>query len=238
MPADGHLPEGNPAHGKISNGLTAGTLVDRTIEFVLTELSKWRDTSNRPAEESEEKLNAQLCKYLEVKARHSLKMVFFHHEEKQTGTRRVDLSASPTEDRFVGTMFHTIYDPFLVFEGKRLPPPKNNGREQEYVTGGDARSGGIQRFKLGLHGAKHEVAVMIGYIQADTPEEWKKRINGWIHQLQGALQSDGTKWSSNDQLSGFLEDSGKRISISLSKHLRSGNVLGPTISIHHLWVRM
>jgi hypothetical protein len=239
MSAENHLPEGNPARGKITNGLAAGTLIERTIEFVLAELPNWRDTPNRPSEESEERLNAQLCKHLEVTARHSLRMVFFHHEEKQTGTRRVDFSASPTEDRFVGATFHTIYDPFLVLEGKRLPPPKNGSREREYVTGGDAKTGGIQRFKLGLHGAKHEIAVVIGYVQADTPAEWNRRINGWIRELEGALQSDGTKWSSIDRLSDFVEIKGKRIATSLSKHLRSGDVvISPNISIHHLWVRM
>jgi hypothetical protein len=204
----------------------------------MAELPNWRDTPNRPVEESEERLNAQLCKHLEVTARHSLRMVFFHHEEKQTGTRRVDFSASPTEKGFVGTMFHTIYDPFLVLEGKRLPPPKNGGREREYVTGGDAKSGGIQRFKLGLHGAKHEIAVMIGYVQADTPAEWNARINSWIRELEDTVQSDGTKWSSTDRLSGFAENNGKRVATSLSKHLRSGDVFSPNISIHHLWLRM
>jgi hypothetical protein len=239
MPAEIHLPEGNPARGKITNGLAAGTLIERTIEFVLAELPNWRDTPNRPAEESEERLNAQLCKHLEVAARHSLRMVFFHHEEKQTGTRRVDLSASPTEDRFVGATFHTIYDPFLVLEGKRLPPPKNgSGREREYVTGGEAKSGGIQRFKLGLHGAKHEVAVIIGYIQESAPANWNEQINNWIRELEGALQPDGTKWSSIDRLSDFVENNRKRIATSLSKHLRCGEIISPNILIHHLWVQM
>ena len=239
MSAENHLPEGNPARGKITNGLAAGTLVERTIEFVLTELPSWRDAPNRPVEETEERLNAQLCKHLEVTARHSLRMVFFHHEEKQTGKRRVDFSASPTEGRFVGATFHTIYNPFLVFEGKRLPPPKNgSGREREYVTGGEATSGGIQRFKLGLHGAKHEIAVIIGYVQDDTPTTWASRINGWIRELEGALQSDGTKWSSIDRLSSFVEINGKRIATSISKHLRTGDVVSPNISIRHLWVQM
>jgi hypothetical protein len=239
MSADNHLPDGNPARGKITNGLAAGTLVERTIEFVLTELPGWRDDPNRPAEESEERLNAQLCKYLQVAARHSLKMVFFQHEEKQTGIRRVDFSALPTETGFVGTSFHTIYDPFLVFEGKRLPPPKNGpNREREYVTGGDEKSSGIQRFKLGLHGAKHEVAVIIGYIQEDTPAEWYGRINGWIRELEGAIQSDGTKWSSIDRLSDFVENNRKRIATSLSKHLRSDEIISSNILIHNLWVQM
>lgn len=239
MPSENHLPEGNPARGKITTGLAAGTLLERTIEFVLGELPNWRDTPNRPYEESEERLNAQLCKHLEVRARHSLRMVFFHHEEKQTGTRRVDFSASPTENGFVGTTFHTIYDPFLVFEGKRLPPPKNGSvREREYVTGGEAKSGGIQRFKLGLHGAKHEVAVIVGYIQAGAFVEWSRRINGWIRELEGVLQSDGTKWSSADRLSNFSVNKKSFTATSFSQHSRIGEVVNPEIFIHHLWVSM
>jgi hypothetical protein len=239
MSAEIHLPEGTPARGTITTGLAAGTLVERTIEFVLTELPSWRDHPDRPVEESEERLNAQLCKYLQVAARHSLKMVFFHHEEKQTGTRRIDFSASPTEGQFVGSTFHSIFDPFLVFEGKRLPPPRSHpSREREYVTGGEKISGGIQRFKLGLHGSKYEIAVMIGYIQDKTPTEWIKRINGWIRELEGSLGLDGTQWSSVDQLSCFAENKRRRVATSFSKHNRSGDTVSSNISIHHLWVRL
>jgi hypothetical protein len=234
-----HLAEGNLGRGKITKGVAAGKLTERTIEFVLAELPKWRESPNRPAEESEERLNSQLCKHLDVTARHSLKMVFFHHEEKQTGPRRVDISASPTENGFVGGTFHTIYDPFLVFEGKRLPPPGNQpSRAREYVTGGELKSGVIQRFKLGLHGAKHEVAVMIGYVQKDTPAKWLGCINGWIQELEGSLGLDGTKWSSMDRLSDFVENKRERIASSFSKHARTGDIVSPNISIRHLWVRL
>ena len=39
-------------------------------------------------------------------------------------------------------------------EGKRLPTP-GSGREREYVASatGEKPGGGVQRFKLGLHGA-------------------------------------------------------------------------------------
>src|SRR5947199_34120 len=45
-------------------------------------------------------------------------------------------------------------DSFFSFEAKRLPTP-GTGREKEYVTGnGIKQSGGIERFKKGLHGSK------------------------------------------------------------------------------------
>ena len=233
------LPEESPASGKITSGLEANALVERTIEFVLNELPIWRDDPNREPEEAEERLNAQLCKFLEVAARRSLKMVFFHHEEKQTGTRRVDFSASPTEGQFVGTTFHTIYKPFLVFEGKRLPAPKGQPkREREYVTGGEETSGGIQRFRLGLHGAGQGVAVIVGYIQKGTPAEWFGQINVWIKQLENEQGADGLEWLSQDELLGFSENKSKHVSITNSSHARTGVVSSRKIHLKHLWVKL
>src|SRR5437879_2820115 len=92
-----------PSRGQITSGITSNTLVERTLEFVRGELPKWRDDPARPTEESEERLNAQLCKYLNVSSGRSFPMVHFHHEEKQTGIRRVDFSALPSEHQFVGS---------------------------------------------------------------------------------------------------------------------------------------
>jgi hypothetical protein len=147
--------------GRISEGPTT-TLVESTLQFVARELGPWRDDPDRPAEESEERLNAQLCKYLNVAASIRFPMVLFSHEERQTGTRRVDFAANPRDATFVGKTYRTIYDPFVVFEGKRLPAPSKS-REREYVSGGNDYSGGIQRFKRGLHGATVEDTAIVGY---------------------------------------------------------------------------
>lgn len=233
------LPDECPARGKITSGLEANTLTKRTVEFVLNELPKWRDDLNRQPEEAEERLNAQLCKFLEVAARRSLKMVFFHHEEKQTGIRRVDLSALPTSEMFIGSTFHTIYEPFLVFEGKRLPAPKGQpNREQEYVTGGKDASGGVQRFKLGLHGAKLELAVIIGYVQEGEIDEWVDKINSWITNLSTSASADGLKWAEGEKLRQFSEDVGRKIGSAFSAHPRIGSATTSAISLHHLLVKM
>ena len=108
-----------PGRGRISEGPTT-SLVDRTLEFVHSELAVWRDDSDRTPEEAEERLNAQLCKYLNVAASDRFPMVLFSHEEKQTGTRRVDIAAGLMAGMFVGKTYHSIYDAFLIFEGKRL----------------------------------------------------------------------------------------------------------------------
>jgi hypothetical protein len=228
---------GVPSGGRITKGLVRHTLIERTLKFVRSELPNWRDDPARPREESEERLNAQLCKYLNVTSRKKFPMVYFHHEEKQTADRRVDVSALPIDPQVFSSTLYSIYDPFLVFEGKRLPPPNNSKRTREYVTGGDAKSGGIQRFKLGLHGAKHETAALIGYIQKGELREWLKKINNWIRELEGTFAFEET-WNLDEQLADFHEKAAVGIADCSSSHSRIGDVVSNSVHIRHLWVKM
>lgn len=225
-----------PSRGRITSGISSNTLVEQTLEFVWCELAVWRDDPSRPPEEAEERLNAQLCKYLNAASRQRFPMVFFHHEEKQAETRRVDFSALPSECRFVGEIFHSIYDPFLVFEGKRLPAPSHD-REREYVTGGPKKSGGIQRFKLGLHGAKHQTAAIIGYIQEGQLIQWLDEINGWITALANLAAAGEDEWSASEQLTGFTEDAGKGVARCQSTHPRASGASTQQIHLWHMWIR-
>jgi hypothetical protein len=207
------------------------------LEFVFAELARWRDDPDRAPEEAEERLNAQLCKYLNVAASHRFPMVLFSHEEKQTGTRRVDVAALPISGGFIGQTYHTIYDPFLVFEGKRLPAPSLS-REREYVTGGTEKSGGIQRFKLALHGAQQKTAAIVGYVQTGDLEGWHSLINGWIRELASDTAAVDEKWSVDEQLADLAPDHVLHIASAWSLHRRSGAAISPEIRIRHLWVLM
>ena len=223
--------------GRLTHGPQAGALVERTLEFVRSELPIWRDRADRRPESAEEKLNAQLCKHLNSAARRDLPAVQFHHEEKQTKGRRVDISAGLSEGGFIGTTYHSIDEPFIVFEGKRLPSPGGKLREREYVTGGEARTGGMQRFKLALHGADVATAVMIGYIQKGTVSQWQERINRWIGDLADSLPLGEERWTREEQLEGFTPDQTLRIAIASSLHDRAGSFSG-TIRVMHYWVEM
>lgn len=231
------FPTSDPGRGRISEGPT-DTLIERTLEFVRTELAAWRDDPQRTLEEAEERLNAQLCKYLNVGAIGRFPMVHFHHEEKQTGIRRVDISALPNPGGFIGQTYHTIYDPFLVFEGKRLPAPAVS-REREYVTGGAGKSGGIQRFKLGLHGAKQDIAAMIGYVQARSLQDWHSTINQWIRDLANGMTSGGDeKWYMQEQLADLSANNASGVSRTSSSHERNGPAISSKIRIEHIWIKM
>jgi hypothetical protein len=230
------FPLKDPSRGRITQG-PATSLIERTLEFVFSELATWRDDPNRPPEDAEERLNAQLCKFLNVAASNRFPMVFFHHEEKQTGSRRVDISALSKSAIFLGLTYYSIYDPFLVIEGKRLPAPSTD-REREYVTGRTKKSGGIQRFKLALHGASQTRATVIGYVQSGNLREWLSKINQWIGDEAENKDISGEDWSLAEQLLGFNEDSCLRIANSTSEHARDNSAVSSRIQLRHFWVLM
>lgn len=219
------------SQGRITSGLASGTAVTKTLQFVRTQLPRWRDLPERPNVSGEEELNGQLCKFLNAAARReNFSMAFFHHEERQTGRRRVDLSALPPDPTVIEGRSYTILDPFLVLEGKRLPPPTKD-REREYVTGGQKTSGGIQRFKFGLHGASLSQAGMIGYVQQNSFNEWFTSINVWIAELAETSQ----EWSLDDGLDELRADSSERIATCTSYHERV-DADTQQIQLSHLWV--
>lgn len=222
--------------GEITLGIKPRTFQLTIINFVYQQLPFWRDNTNRPVEQSEDKLNLQLCKFLDSCAREDFPMVRFDHEEYQTDQRQVDLSASPVESMRLGAKLYTIYDPILVLESKRLPAPPSN-REKEYVTGSTPQkiSGGIQRFKLGLHGKEHDFVAMIGYVQDRSACHWHGKINGWILELVNNPIGDGCIWTANETLNPLEEDKTKGIASYRSNHSRT---IGDKIEIHHLWITM
>jgi hypothetical protein len=219
--------------GKITSGIVPGTIALKTLNFVKSQLPKWRDMSGRPLVVGEEELNGQLCKWLNVAARReNFAMAYFHHEERQGKKHRVDLSALPLEPQVIEGRSYNVLKPFLVLECKRLPAPRSD-REREYVTGKDKKSGGIQRFKLGLHGENLNYAGIIGYVQADTFDNWFKAINDWIMELAGG----SSEWSLDDRLAELSIDVLNRIASCESTHSR---VKAETtlVRLSHLWVGM
>jgi len=163
-------------------------------------------------------------------------MVRFSREEPQTGRRRVDVSAKPTAGFVIAGRAYSIYDAFLVIEGKRLPAP-SRGREREYVSSGKEITGGIQRFKLGLHGALLEHAVMVGYLQNEDAGFWFKAINGWIDDLCGT-SDDGCIWEVLDRLCSLTEMGDAGMSICRSTHTRLVHCVSGSIELEHAWIAM
>ncbi|HBG26748.1 MAG: hypothetical protein A2Y10_00790 [Planctomycetes bacterium GWF2_41_51] len=224
--------------GKITSGVKLQTFQLAIINFVFEQLPNWRDDPDRSDVDSEPLLNPQLSNFLDCKARDNSPMFHFCHEEPQAINRTVDMAAKTTENMLIEAKLYTKYDPVLVFECKRLPAPEIK-REKEYVSGKDPNkiSGGIQRFKLGHHGAKHDLAAMIGYVQDESFNHWQDKINEWILELVKNPIGDSCNWNPTEILNMAKEDTSIGAVHYLSTHKRNGTVESE-IEIHHLWVMM
>jgi hypothetical protein len=129
----------------------------------------------------------------------------------------------------------------MVIEAKRLPAPSKD-REREYVTGTNKVSGtptgGIQRFKLGLHGAQVQDAVIIGYVEKQSVQYWHATINQWITDLVTETSSDGCVWKEADKLQQLVCDNERATATTVSNHRRRNACRTRSIKLHHLWVVM
>jgi hypothetical protein len=225
------MPESTPSIGRLGPHVIQTSLIEETMEFIWGCLIPWREDPDRQPKEGEEELNAQFHNFLQSQASQTFPMVLFQHEQRQEGRRRVDLSAKPINRAIIEGVTYTKYDPILVIEGKRLPAPSKS-REREYVTGGEECSGGIQRFKMGLHGRHHETAIILGYLQKGNLNEWHTRINDWISDLS-RLEQD--VWSNHEKLgASMIDDEGKARTESV--HPRDPDCKTPEIRIMHFWI--
>ena len=221
--------------GKLTREPTPNALVNQTMVFVEKELPSWRDDKTRKYAEAEEALNAQLCKYLNDRGRDHFPMAVFHHEERQGTKRRVDLSANPSSKAIKAAVYESIYEPFLVMEGKRLPTP-TKAREREYLTGFADESGGIQRYRMCLHGKGMKIAMLIAYVQSGEAKDWHTPINGWVKTLKTSGEDKSCKWTTADALGKITHDGKKNACHCQSSHKRSDGE--PDIKLVHLWICM
>lgn len=220
--------------GRLAPSAVQASLVEQTIEFIWGCLIPWRNDPDRPFVEGEEELNAQFHNFLQSCANEIFPMVLFQHEQRQEGRRRVDLSVKPIKKVDIEGVTYTKYQPILVIEGKRLPPPSKT-REREYVSGGKEFSGGIQRFKLGLHGRELPTAIILGYLQQGTLQDWHSRINEWISDLARGQSDD---WANHEILAEFSHQHEGQKARTSSVHPRLKGCKTPEIKILHFWVQL
>jgi len=207
------------------------------LDFVAQELPKWRDHPDRPREAAEPQLNTQLCAHLTAAARRTggFDYLQFRTEfpDEQERARRIDLAPSPCGPMVIEGRRHTEFDMVLPIECKRLPTPKGSDRDpREYVVSDSSTTGGLQRFKLALHGGAHAFAAMIAYIQNEAPSVWCERIRGWVVELS---KSDPL-WTVDDCLAMTAADAQLGVTRLRSRHARVGD--RPEIELEHLWVEM
>lgn len=233
-------PHPSAPSGSLSNDLhLPGTSLYELLDFIKAELPRWRDRADRKRETSETSLTDQLCTHLNSATRRSIGWDFLQFrtevpDEKNKG-RKIDLIAAPCNTTvWIEGRRHVDFDPLLPIECKRLPTPKDKGRdEREYVINRHASTGGIQRFKAGHHGAGHKLGAMIAYVQEETRMIWNTRVAEWI---EGLVEVGQPGWTAQDLLHLEHDDETQQVASFRSSHARQNGL--PEIELRHLWVEM
>ena len=209
------------------------------VDFIAEELSCWRDHPDRPAAQAETTLTEHLCDHLNSAVHYSTTWDHIQFRTETTdetyGNRTIDLTVKPLAAvLFIENRWYSQFDALFPIECKRLPTPKGTKRdEREYVFTKFSTTGGIQRFKLGYHGAAHTFAAMIAYVQEQSFSYWLDQVNGWIRGL--AVEPNST-WNNSDVLQLLSDNLETEISTLESEHQREGDLEG--CELRHLWIRM
>ena len=209
------------------------------IDFIVEELSQWRDHPDRPAAQAETVLTEHLCNHLNSAAKRSSVWDYIQFQTETTdetcGNRKIDLTVKPRAAvLIIKGRRHSQFDALFPIECKRLPTPKGKKRdEREYVITKFGTTGGIQRFKFGHHGAAHTFAAMIAYVQGQSFSHWLDQVNGWIRDL--AAESNSV-WNNSDILQLLNDNLETGISTLESEHQREGEL--EECELRHLWIKM
>ena len=209
------------------------------VDFIAGALPAWRDDPVREPVTGETKLTAQLCARLNSLSRHTPGWDFlqFRREEpdETDGRRSIDLAAAPSGSViWISGREYSEYQTLLPIECKRLPTPAAADRdEREYLISRFSSTGGIERFKAGHHGAIHDRAAMIGYVQVHDVTYWQRQLAMWIETL-AAESAKG--WSTEDKIVTVDHNRVERRAALVSRHRRAVG-LDP-IRIDHLWIEL
>lgn len=154
------------AHLLIYEGYVAGCLKIESdgheeqdiTDFIVCGIKDWMRRRDRPS----------WCKYYSV------------HEEAPVSRKGSSGKSRPRTDIFI-ELCSRIERPEYVFEAKRL---RTNGYEVGRYIGLD----GMGCFTEGIYASGYNEAAMIGYIQSNTPIEWKERVKKSIERKKTELR--------------------------------------------------
>jgi hypothetical protein len=213
-------------------GPSPNALFIMVVEFIKTHLSQFAESVLDTDIINENGLNSRLSRFITNAADQE---IFFAERESMEDETRGN---SPAADIGIFLKVDDIgIDPpiITVFEGKRLTTSLPHKRRREYVIGYEEGKkhilcGGIERFKLAIHGGKLSHAGMIGYLQDGTPGIWREKINSWISDL--CSQPFNPAWSEREKLTPQMTDG--RITECSSVVCREDSDLHLT----HLWINL
>ena len=217
-----------------------------TLPQLVAIISPSRQGSKKPRNEKD--LCAELGKRLNFASFGEVFSFYPEDPANESCSRTLDYGAYPRIQFFVGSRLLGATDRLYGIEAKRLPthtsPIDQPEREREYVIGdwklrpssNKRISGGIERFKEGLHGDDLDRVGMIAFVQKHDSVHWLSEVNRWISDLiqPPPLKSHRSQWGNLDLVEVVTEEKAGFTELR-SVHERG---LLPPIRIAHFWLSL
>ncbi|MGM0504939.1 MAG: hypothetical protein ACQESQ_09995 [Bacteroidota bacterium] len=201
-----------------------GKIIKKLDDFIVDTLLIFHAEFQGYTNASEEVLSEHLAKTLDYYAK-PLPFIFQKEaiqSQPRGHKRNVD----------IGVFLHYAnLNPFFTIEAKRLPTlPKS--REKEYVVGNDYKkpSGGIERFKLNLHGINLSESALVAFVQSGSLKGWYHQINEWISLLTVESNNPDLEWTNEDMLKNICGYKKAELSRFTSVNKKNNNT---TIQLFH-----
>jgi hypothetical protein len=224
-----------------SEVLDAGAFHEKIVTFIEQELPVWHGRPELSQVTDEPKLNQSLCLHLDkASRRQGFDSIRFLQEPLQTSGRNADIGVMPLDNIMVEGMCYHDFEQLLPIECKRLPtPPGSRRSDLEYVHGlPEHRTGGIERFKHGLHGRTNQHALMIAYVQAESFTHWLTTINARLAKL-ASDRADGGIWNPTEPLLNCATTDSSKVQRLKSRHRRlTPPCPSDRVEMDHIWLQM
>jgi len=117
--------------------------------------------------------------------------------------------------------------PLFIVESKILPSPPPKKREKEYVIG-ESKNGGIERFKTEKHGKGLNKCGIVGFVESESFEFWKDKVNSWINELSN---SDDF-WNEDERI--IMKEN---VDISAFSHSIAHRKEEKDLLLYHFWIK-
>ncbi|WP_143436707.1 hypothetical protein [Hymenobacter crusticola] len=222
-------PNSNFGNMAPSPSIPKGTILNSLIKFMQDTLLEFQNFYVNEMNDSEEEISQFVINFFSALSKSE--SFIFCKEVSQKPTkghaRRADFGVF---------MHHFNRSPFYTIEAKRLPPPSKS-REKEYVIGSNSKkpSGGIERYKLNLHGIGLNESAIIAYVHKNNFIFWHNQINAWIDELIQSNKTSASIWNTNDKLFILSEISPDRLCKFESTSLRKD---GTSINLLHYFINI
>lgn len=238
MLADDHSPV---FKGKLEKGPPDNTSILEVVAFAEKHLIGFSRKYSDSKIKNEKGLTQKLVLLLNFYANKESYPFWFHKEyaedTEQGDSPQVDISTITKEESIIiESRVYSYEESFFSLEAKRLDR-LGKRREKEYLIGRSEKkkyvsSGGVERFKQGIHGRKLKYGAIIAYVQIYDFSHWHKKINSWIEALIQKKIKSPVKWTQRDKLKK------KYVKLATAKFISVHPRGKDSITLFHLWTNL